>query len=80
MKRRQWAARTAPERRSWSSPWLAQQIGPCGTCERRCPVMVIEDDALVCSDCHERRLEKWREEDRAAELMEALWSVWNSMF
>jgi len=42
--------------------------------------MVIEDDALVCNACHEKRLEQWREEDRAAELAEALWMVWDSMF
>ena len=27
--------------------------------------MVIENDARVCKACHQKRLEEWREEDRA---------------
>ena len=65
------------EPRSWSSPWSAQLVSRCSTCRRRRPVMLIENDALVCAGCHEERLRQWRLADEAAELREALWSAWD---
>ena len=65
------------EPRSWSSPWSAQLVGRCSTCRRRRSVMRIENDALVCAECHEDRLRQWRLDDEAAESTEALWSAWD---
>jgi hypothetical protein len=39
--------------------------------------MRIENDALVCAECHEDRLRQWRLDDEAAERTEALWSAWD---
>ena len=64
------------EPRSWSSPWSAQLVSRCSTCRRRRPVMLIENAALVCAECHEERLRQWRLDDEAAERTEALWSAW----
>jgi hypothetical protein len=63
--------------RSWSSPWSAQLVTRCSTCRRRRPVMLVENDALVCAGCHEERLRQWRLDDEAAECREALWSAWD---
>ena len=65
------------EPRSWSSPWTAQLVSRCRTCSRRRPAMLIENDALVCAECHEERLRKWRLDDEAAERAEALWNAWD---
>ena len=69
-------ARPNPRPRSWSSEWLAQTIGRCTTCTRDRDLMLIEDGATVCHECHEARLEEWRREDIEAERREALWDVW----
>ena len=65
------------EPRSWSSSWSAQLVSRCSTCRRRRPVMLVENDALVCAGCHEERLRQWRLDDEAAERTEALWSAWD---
>lgn len=61
------ATKVRIEPRSWSSDWIAQLISRCATCRRRRPVMVIEEGAHVCAECHEARLEKWRLDDIEAE-------------
>ena len=65
------------EPRSWSSPWTAQLVRGCTACRRRRPIMLIENDAFVCTECHDDRLRQWRLDDEAAERTEALWSVWD---
>ena len=65
------------ERLSWSSPWSAQAAGRCGTCRMRRRVILIENGARVCAECHEERLRQWRLADEAAERREALWSAWD---
>jgi hypothetical protein len=70
------AAKSSIEPRSWSSEWIGQTIGRCTTCERERPVMLIENEACVCEDCHEARLEKWRADDIEAERREMMWDAW----
>jgi len=77
MPRCQTAAKPRIEPRSWSSEWIAQLTGRCTTCRRQRPVMLIENDAHVCAECHERRLEKWRLDDMEAERREAMWDAWD---
>jgi hypothetical protein len=42
----------------------------------RAVVMLIEDGATVCDECHETHLEQWRRDDIEAERREALWDAW----
>jgi hypothetical protein len=77
MPRSQSAAKAQIEPRSWSSDWIAQFTGRCTTCRRKRPVMLIEEGAHVCADCHEARLEKWRLDDIEPERREVIWDAWN---
>jgi len=69
--------RAAVKARSWCSPWLGQVVRTCSTCHRHRTVMLIENDAVVCAECHEERLRRWRLDDEEAERTEALWAAWD---
>ncbi len=77
MPRCQTAAKARVEPRSWCSEWIPQLTGRCTTCRRQRSVMLIENDAQVCGECHEGRLEKWRLDDIEAERREAMWDAWD---
>ena len=77
MRRRQVTAGARSAARSWCSTWEAQSTGRCTTCRNKRPVMLIEDSAHVCAECHELRLRQWRLDDMEAERQEVLWDAWD---
>jgi hypothetical protein len=75
--RRRSAAKASTNPQSWSSEWVCQLDDRCTTCEHKRPVMLVEDSARVCSECHEARLQKWRLADIEAERRETQWTMWD---
>ena len=63
--------------RSWCSTWEPQSTRSCTTCRNKRPVMLIENAAHVCAECHEARLQRWRLEDIEAERREVMWDAWD---
>lgn len=76
MRRRQVTTGARSEARSWCSTWEAQFTRRCTTCRNKRPVMLIENGAQVCAECHEARLQRWRLEDMEAERQEVMWDAW----
>jgi hypothetical protein len=77
MPRCQTTARARIKPRSWSSEWIGELTRRCTTCRRKRPVMLIENGAHVCAECHEARLQKWRIDDIQSERREVMWDAWN---
>jgi len=64
------AAKARSEPRSWSIDWIGQFTGRCTNGRPKRPIMLIENAADACSECHEARLQKRGLDDIEAERRE----------